>query len=223
MSGWQVMSDAKGQSLPDPRLPVMRGLTLTQPWASLVALGAKTLETRSWKTNYRGLLAIHAAQGLGGLAGGLERPRTPRESDLAELCAFQPFKRKLLPHVPPEVWAECAGKDDDEVGRLIAGSLPRGKIVAVVALTGCLSTGKRGADSGRARDGADLGLLARLHEMPDEAGFGNYGPGRYAFVLEELVRLLEPLPAPMPRFKQGLWEPVWSTRVLLYRHWESAR
>lgn len=40
----------------------MRALTLTQPWATLVAIGAKKIETRSWNTNYRGLLAIHAAK-----------------------------------------------------------------------------------------------------------------------------------------------------------------
>lgn len=40
----------------------MKALTLTQPWASLVAIGAKTIETRSWRTNYRGPLLIHAAR-----------------------------------------------------------------------------------------------------------------------------------------------------------------
>jgi hypothetical protein len=39
----------------------MRGLTLYQPWASLVALGGKRWETRSWGTAYRGPLLIHAA------------------------------------------------------------------------------------------------------------------------------------------------------------------
>lgn len=42
----------------------MKVLTLTQPWASLVAIGAKKIETRSWNTNYRGPLAIHAAKGF---------------------------------------------------------------------------------------------------------------------------------------------------------------
>ena len=42
----------------------MKALTLTQPWASLVALGHKRVETRSWATNYRGPLAIHAAKGF---------------------------------------------------------------------------------------------------------------------------------------------------------------
>ena len=43
----------------------MKALTLTQPWAHLVAVGAKRVETRSWPTPYRGPLAIHAAQGWG--------------------------------------------------------------------------------------------------------------------------------------------------------------
>lgn len=40
----------------------MKALTLWQPWASLVAIGAKRIETRSWSTTYRGPLAIHAAK-----------------------------------------------------------------------------------------------------------------------------------------------------------------
>lgn len=40
----------------------MRGLSLTQPWATLVALGAKRIETRSWSTSYRGELLIQAAK-----------------------------------------------------------------------------------------------------------------------------------------------------------------
>lgn len=42
----------------------MKALTLTQPWASLVALGEKRIETRSWGTSYRGELAIHAAASI---------------------------------------------------------------------------------------------------------------------------------------------------------------
>jgi activating signal cointegrator 1 len=40
----------------------MKTLTLTEPWATLMRLGEKNIETRSWKTNYRGPLAIHAAK-----------------------------------------------------------------------------------------------------------------------------------------------------------------
>ena len=42
----------------------MKALTLTEPWASLVACGAKYYETRSWRTAYLGALAIHAAKGF---------------------------------------------------------------------------------------------------------------------------------------------------------------
>lgn len=38
----------------------MRVLTLREPWASLIAEGVKQIETRSWLTNYRGELYIHA-------------------------------------------------------------------------------------------------------------------------------------------------------------------
>ena len=39
----------------------MKALTILQPWASLIACGAKMIETRSWSTAYRGEIAIHAA------------------------------------------------------------------------------------------------------------------------------------------------------------------
>lgn len=40
----------------------MKALTIKQPWASLVALGEKRFETRSWQTHYRGPIAIHAGK-----------------------------------------------------------------------------------------------------------------------------------------------------------------
>jgi hypothetical protein len=41
----------------------IRCLTISEPWASLIASGNKTTENRCWKTNYRGPLAIHAGSG----------------------------------------------------------------------------------------------------------------------------------------------------------------
>lgn len=55
----------------------MRALTLMQPWATLVAIGAKQIETRSWYTFYAGPLAIHAAKSF---------PRTARLQ-----CYYEPF------------------------------------------------------------------------------------------------------------------------------------
>ena len=42
----------------------MKALTLTQPWASLVACGEKRFETRSWQPYHLGQVAIHAAKGM---------------------------------------------------------------------------------------------------------------------------------------------------------------
>lgn len=41
----------------------MKALSLTQPWATAVAIGIKQWETRSWPTSFRGEVAIHAAKG----------------------------------------------------------------------------------------------------------------------------------------------------------------
>lgn len=60
----------------------MKVLTLTQPWASLIAAGAKRLETRSWSTPYRGPIAIHATRAF------------PLEAQ--SLCYAHPFTEALL-------------------------------------------------------------------------------------------------------------------------------
>ena len=38
----------------------MKALTIKEPWASLIIEGYKEYEFRSWKTNYRGKILIHA-------------------------------------------------------------------------------------------------------------------------------------------------------------------
>lgn len=45
-------------------MPNIKCLSLWQPWASLVALGEKRVETRCWSTKHRGLIAIHSTQNL---------------------------------------------------------------------------------------------------------------------------------------------------------------
>lgn len=62
----------------------MKVLTLTQPWATLVAIGAKKLETRSWRTGYRGPLLIHAAMGF---------PRAAKE-----MCFERLFAETMAQH-----------------------------------------------------------------------------------------------------------------------------
>ena len=42
----------------------MKAITIKQPWATLIALGEKKFETRSWATKHRGPLAIHAGKSI---------------------------------------------------------------------------------------------------------------------------------------------------------------
>lgn len=56
----------------------MRALTLHQPWATLVAIGAKRVETRSWATTYRGPVAIHAGRHRPPMMDLPPLPRGPR-------------------------------------------------------------------------------------------------------------------------------------------------
>ena len=39
----------------------MKVLSIKEPWASLIMNGTKKIETRSWKTKYRGEIYIHAS------------------------------------------------------------------------------------------------------------------------------------------------------------------
>lgn len=42
----------------------MKALTIKEPWATLIISGYKKYEFRSWKTNYRGKILIHAGKTL---------------------------------------------------------------------------------------------------------------------------------------------------------------
>lgn len=56
-------------------------LSLMQPWAHLVVIGAKKIETRSWDTKYRGPLLIHASKRF--------------TEEQAKLCQQSPFNRYI--------------------------------------------------------------------------------------------------------------------------------
>ncbi|MED4581855.1 ASCH domain-containing protein [Brevibacillus choshinensis] len=59
----------------------MKAITIHQPWATLIALGEKRYETRSWATNYRGQFAIHAAKKVD-----------------KDICRLEPYKSVLEKH-----------------------------------------------------------------------------------------------------------------------------
>jgi hypothetical protein len=59
----------------------IKAISLMQPFATLIAIGAKGFETRGWSTMHRGRLAIHASA------------RISRE--FKDLCNLEPFKSVL--------------------------------------------------------------------------------------------------------------------------------
>lgn len=127
----------------------MKALSLWQPWATLVAIGAKQWETRGWSTSYRGPLLICAAK---------------RPMDLATrgIVKLSPFRDVLADVV-----------------------LPFGAALCVVNLR----------DVEPAEDVAPRLSWNEFH-------FGNYAPGRFAWRLD----CLRPLPEPIPIVgRQGLF------------------
>ncbi len=42
----------------------IKALSIKQPWAHLIVSGKKDIENRSWATNYRGRVLIHASKGM---------------------------------------------------------------------------------------------------------------------------------------------------------------
>lgn len=94
----------------------MKALTLTQPFATLVAIGAKKIETRSWYTSYRGLLAIHAAKGF---------PKWAK--DLVRNDAM--FMQILQEHF-----------DIDASPSQLIAELPLGKVLCTCELVDCVAT-----------------------------------------------------------------------------------
>lgn len=57
-------------------------ISLVQPFASLVVMGVKKIETRSWDTKFRGELYIHASLG-----------KSYGKISCRELCYTEPFKQ----------------------------------------------------------------------------------------------------------------------------------
>jgi hypothetical protein len=131
------------------REPTIRGLSLYQPWASLMAFGEKCVETRSWRTLYRGLVAIAASANGSG-------PET-RRLNSEPVCAAA-LKRYDV-------------KSSD---------LPLGAIVCIGSLSDCVPT--------------ETFDFAERRCGPNERIFGDYSPGRYAWVFHGIRMLSRPLP-----------------------------
>lgn len=108
----------------------MKCLSLWQPWATLMAVGAKRNETRSWATSYRGPLAIHAAKKW--------------NNELSLMCGREPFREALVRQCDGMIWLAEALR-----------ALPFGAIVAVVGLVDCIEISPTNAPTGDERSFGD--------------------------------------------------------------------
>jgi activating signal cointegrator 1 len=127
----------------------MKAISLWQPSASLVSMGGKLIETRSWYTPYRGPLAICATKNT---------PAWYFDASLSESEIHKFFHQQGV-YYPRR-------------------DLPRGCVVAVANLVDCVPITQEFAAS----------------LSPLEWAAGNYEPGRYAWMLENVVELRTPLP-----------------------------
>ncbi len=134
----------------------MKVITLWQPWASLIVEGKKHIETRSWKTDYRGLIGIHAAK---------------------------------IPYIPYGLNYNAILKAQHQELLDKYRDLPRGEIIGYARLTHCIQI-TEGFASVVKRDN------------PSEYAFGDYTPGRYAWLLEDIIKLPESI---LAKGKQRLW------------------
>jgi hypothetical protein len=127
-----------------------------------MAAGYKRIETRSWRTDYRGTLAIHAA-------------KRPMDADTRALYRSWIAEGRIPVSLEP---------------------LPYGAIVAIGELVACVPTGEVTA--------ADL---RREHS------FGNYAPGRWAWIFARVRRVIAPVPV---RGAQGLFHVADSVLLTEY-------
>lgn len=131
----------------------MKALTLWQPWATLVAMGEKSIETRCWKTAYRGPLAIHSAARIPPKWLGVSSRTDPFRDALADVFGCRRDRD------------ERSGRHVDDVIR----GLPMGKILCIVKLTGVEATGgiyeEEVSDKERLFGNYELGRYAWFLEM----------------------------------------------------------
>jgi hypothetical protein len=71
-----------------PKFAELRALSLRQPWAWLVVNGYKDIENRSWRTNHRGALLIHASSTTTTLQADLRRVKNEYAVDVPANLKF---------------------------------------------------------------------------------------------------------------------------------------
>ncbi len=140
----------------------MKVLTVMNPWATLIRVGAKRIETRSYDPKYRGWLLIHASARM--------------NAEAERVCQWDIVRAAL-----------------NRNGVYRAEQMYNGCIVAKVMLDEVVRVEQCVVDS---EDVAHISITV------EEEAFGDYSPGRFAWVLSDLRVLDTPIPA---RGQLGLW------------------
>ena len=156
----------------------IKAISLWQPWASAIALGAKTIETRSWATSYRGPLVIHAAKRI-------------NQGELIHLSSVWGWQGALKPLID-----KCPVRNNC---RFLEDILPFGAIVAVCDLVDCRPTGCFTQDelSALRQPEGEYASLSWTERM-----MGDFSLGRFGWILKN-VRAIKPFPV---KGRQGLFE-----------------
>ena len=163
----------------------MKALTIHQPWASLLARGAKRFETRSWATNYRGPIAIHASKKR---VSGLDVLRMPVDAVADGLGVCRPCDTESS----YSFWEQCL--ENEYYGAIIASA----ELIGCWLIYDCTSSYGTGYGAKGIR--ADGGLI--ITPCCVEYQFGNFTTGRYAWEFSNMTLLPDPIPA---AGRQGLW------------------
>lgn len=184
----------------------MKAVTLWQPWASLVAAGVKRIETRSWKTSYRGPLRDPRGGQADARCTRLPRPRgmlLPRRHRFARCAARRAVRDRRN---VPRAWCDRR----PATSSMFAPSRRSRRLLLRPrwwyqghGVADLYWTELWGRPIGPHPDGSHL----RLHPVipTSERPYGDFTPGRFAWLLDNIEVLAEPIPA---RGLQKLWE--WS-------------
>jgi hypothetical protein len=135
----------------------------------------KRVETRSWSTEHRGPLLIHAAK---------KWDRT-----LADTARSSPFREALA-----TLGIAHHRGGDDRLHNRAAWNLPFGAIIGVVDLVDVVPTSQVFVCRELGFTGPFVTKRGQLDISPQEQAFGDYSPGRFAWVCRNPVRFEVPIP-----------------------------
>lgn len=170
----------------------MKTITLRQPFASLAAIGVKTIETRSWSTRYRGRLVIHAAK---------QQPEHSHQVGDWRSYRYYALDGRSVPDAPQ---ARMYRRDVGWATRPeLPVMLPLGAIVATCELVNVVPITRLDDDAGHTEDRViDMPLFRGLHLLrnhedaviEDQRPYGDFRPGRFAWLLSDIKPTTERCP-----------------------------